>query len=89
MMPLIFWCVLILWGSVSGFHLWRFITRRRAVSFTVALYPLGWVVFSARELKILPREYAIPWVALALSVGVLAVILIIAQIYREFNRRWY
>lgn len=65
-MPALFWLIAISWSVVSAYHLSRFVLRRRFVSLVVAVYPLGWVAFAAREMKLLRVASTIPFAALAL-----------------------
>lgn len=77
MIALTFAFIALLWGSLSLYFAWRWFLRRRPQSIVIALAMLSPVVHVARELHWLPRLPTSIFLASAVSIGVLGVVVVL------------
>jgi CHASE2 domain-containing sensor protein len=54
------------WGAVSGYFLWRWFRHRRLVSFCLAAMALGWLLMGLLEAR---EPHVVPVKAAALGLG--------------------
>lgn len=76
MIAFVFSLIALSWGALAFYFAWRWFLRRRPVSVVIAAACLSPVVHVARELKWLPRLPTSLFLATALSIGLLGVLVV-------------
>lgn len=85
MITLTFGFIALAWGLLSAYYAWRFVLRRKPQSIHIALSMLAWPWLVGRELNWIPRAPTTVFLAAAVSVGVLG--LVVVYRYESPRRR--
>lgn len=76
MMTAILFTIFFTWGALCLYFARRYLQRRKPQSAIIAFAMLGWPIAIARELHWLARTPTIPFIALALTGGVLGFLVV-------------